>query len=78
VINDDPSTVTPINIATDKAGPPIQVGSSPVDIAITPNGKTAYVVNSASGTVTPVDTATNTAGSRIDVGGSPYAIVITP
>ncbi len=34
------------------------VAASP---AITPDGKTVYVVNAASGTVTPIDTATNTA-----------------
>jgi YVTN family beta-propeller protein len=37
------------------------VGSAPGPIAITPDGKTAYVVNQNSGTVIPVSTATNTA-----------------
>jgi hyaluronoglucosaminidase len=38
-------TVVPINTATNKPGPPIDVGKTPGPIAITPNGKTAYVVS---------------------------------
>ena len=57
---------------------PIRLGAAPWAIVITPDGKTAYVVNSAPGTVIPIDTATNKAGPPIRVGGYPYAIVITP
>ena len=38
-------TVTPIATATNTAGPPIPVGGYPDAIAITPDGKTAYVAN---------------------------------
>ncbi len=37
--------------------------SEPSAIAITPDGKVAYVVNQGSGTVTPIRTATNTAAA---------------
>ena len=49
-------------------------------IAITPNGKTVYVVNDnfTSGTVIPIRTATNNAFKAIKVGKGPYAIAITP
>jgi DNA-binding beta-propeller fold protein YncE len=53
----------------------------PDAIAITPNGKTAYVVAAGykpPGTVTPIDLATNTAGRPIEVGFAPTAIAITP
>jgi YVTN family beta-propeller protein len=43
------------------------VGREPADIAITPNGKTAYVVNGYH-RVTPIRTATNTAGKAIRIG----------
>ena len=43
--------------------PPITVGRNRSAIAITPDGKTAYVANHGSGTVTPISTATNTAGT---------------
>ena len=44
----------------------------PLGIAITPDGKTAYVANTGSGTVTPIATATNTAGPPITVGSDPW------
>jgi len=71
--------VTPISTATNTAGPPIPVGRFPDAIAITPNGKPAYVANGdGTGTVTPITTATNTAGPPITVGNDPRAIAITP
>jgi YVTN family beta-propeller protein len=47
-------------------------------MAITPDGKTIYVLNPRSGTVTPISTATNTAGKPIRAGHFPFAIAITP
>jgi YVTN family beta-propeller protein len=70
--------VTPIRIATNTALPPIKAGSGPDAIAITPDGKTAYVANGNSGTVTPIDIATGTAGRPIRVGVAPVFIAITP
>jgi YVTN family beta-propeller protein len=60
-------TVTPINTATNTPGRVIKTGHEPFEIAITPNGKTAYVTNLGSGTITPIDTALK----PIDVGGAP-------
>ena len=70
-------TVTPITIATNTAGKPIKVGRAPDFIAITPDGKTAYVA-AVSGTVTPITTATNTPGQPINVGYGPAGIAVTP
>lgn len=57
-------------------------GGEVVAIAITPNGKTAYVVdnrpNHRQGGITPIDTAANTVGKPIRVGRFPTAIAITP
>jgi YVTN family beta-propeller protein len=39
-------------------------------VAITPDGRTAYVTNRNSDSVTPIDTATNTAGPAITVGSA--------
>jgi len=78
-------TVTSINTATNRPGKTIDLGrdvlKGPGQIAITPDGKTAYVTGP--GTVTPIDTATGTPGTPIHVGRcSPYCddghIVITP
>jgi YVTN family beta-propeller protein len=73
--------VTPIRTATNTAVKAIKVGPLPVAIAITPDGKTAYVVNSGASarSVTPIDTATNTALKAIPLGpGLPGPVAITP
>ncbi len=75
-------TVTPIRTATDTALAPIKVRESPVAIAITPDGQTAYVVlgsgPSGPGIVTPIRTATNQTLEPIKVGYLPGTIAITP
>ncbi len=63
VVNAKTSTVTPITTATNTPGRPITVGADPGAIAITPDGKTAYVLNSDS--VTPITTAANTPGRPV-------------
>jgi DNA-binding beta-propeller fold protein YncE len=60
-------TVTVVNLATGRAGRPIRIGGFPggSTVAITPNGKTAYVGTSRGhgGAVTPINLATDTAGT---------------
>ena len=70
--------MTPIDTATNTPGAAIAVGSGPVGVAVTPDGKTAYVTNLESGSVTPIDTATNTPGAAIAVGSFPEGVAVTP
>jgi hypothetical protein len=70
--------MTPIATATNTRGKPIKIGAIPTAIAITPDGKTAYIADEHPATVTPVATATNTPGQPIEIGGFPWAIAITP
>ncbi len=72
------NTVTPINLATGVAGAPITVGFGPWAIAITPDGRTAYVANNTDNTVSPIDLATGRAGWPIPVPSGPAGIAITP
>ncbi len=83
----DAHTVTPINLSTGRPAKAIDSGPGPGAVAITPDGKWAYVANSGapnnyagtvSGTVTPIDAASNTPGRPIPVGPGPMAIAITP
>src|SRR5205807_8144907 len=63
--------VTPVNTANNTAGPIISLGPSrphPVDIAMSPNGDTAYVADGFKNTVVPIDTATNKIKTPIPVG----------
>ena len=68
--------MVPIRTATNTALKPIKIGTGqpgqpgPSPIAITPDGKTAYVVNLIAGTVTPISAATNTPGRPV-VASSP-------
>ncbi len=78
VVSSQAGTVTPIALATRRAGRAIRVGRNPAAIALTPDDRTALVVNSGSGTVTPIDTTTRRAGPPIPVGRDPRAIAITP
>jgi len=70
------NTVTPINTATNEPGRPINVGQSPGAIAITPDGKTAYVLSQRG--VVPVSTATDKPGKPINAGKDLTGIAITP
>ena len=75
--------MTPINTITDKVGRTISVHRYAGVIAITPNGRTAYVASVSGninrpGYVTPINTATNTADKPIMVGVQPQALAITP
>ncbi len=76
-------TVIPVRTRTGRLGSPIRVGHNPEAMAITPDGKTAYVTSETTATVTPIRTATNTALRPIRVGSpgpypDPEAIAITP
>ncbi len=60
-------------------GSPTTVGGDPRAIAISPDGKTAYVANAEDGTVSVIDTQTDqVVGSPITVGTTPRAIAVSP
>lgn len=77
VANGGSDTVTPIRTATNTAGKAIRVGQGPDAIAITPDGRTVYVVNGI-GTVSVVSATTNKVIKVIRVGAGPGPIAITP
>jgi DNA-binding beta-propeller fold protein YncE len=75
--------VTPINTATGKKGSPITVGHGPIGLAVTPDGRTLYVLNTDDSTLTPITTATGTPGRSIRVAtlfaqADAAALVFTP
>jgi DNA-binding beta-propeller fold protein YncE len=85
VVDMGAGTLTSINLATRTAGKPIKVGDAskvldgPLAVAITPDGKTAYVLNPSldpkhDSLVTPVDIAAGTAGKPIAVPGMAESI----
>jgi YVTN family beta-propeller protein len=78
VANYGSATVTPVNLASRKAGKAIKVGTDPAAVAVTPDGRTVYVANEGSNTVTPIDTVTRRPGRAIKVGTASVALLITP
>jgi DNA-binding beta-propeller fold protein YncE len=66
-------TVTPVSTATNTAGRPIKVARFPFAIAITPDGKFAYVLSEKS-QLTRIMTATNTASRPITINPAPARI----
>lgn len=77
--NSGANTVTPVDLATDAAGPPINVGPKPpTGLAVTSNGSTVWVADGTGNVVTPITVASGAAGAGINVGFNATAIAITP
>ena len=75
-----PSTLTPVDVASDTAGTSIQlgVGKYLAGVAITPDGGTAFVASQYDDTVIPVDLASRTVGTPIAVAHRPDLLAVTP
>ncbi len=67
-----------ISTATNTVINTLEVGNSPVAVAISPNGNFAYVPNSVDDTVSVINTATNTVTATVAVGSIPRGVAITP
>lgn len=72
--------VTPVNLGSLRAGPPVPVESEPTAVAIGtgPGGPVALVADFGSDAVTPVGLSTMTAGPPIAVGSEPDAVAVLP
>ena len=57
-------------------GSPISVGSIPIQVLVTPDGKKAYVLDSSD--VTVISTATNAVTATISIGSTPTNMAMTP
>ena len=77
VTNFSHNTVSVIDTLTNQVIDTITVGQSPWGIAITPDGKRAYVAN-LSGTISVIDTSTNTVIDTIADEDGPFGVAITP
>lgn len=74
--------VVPVDLGSGTAGATIAVGTGPSQepnsIALTPDGRTAYVTGYESASITPIDLTARTAGAAIAVANYPSAIAIDP
>jgi YVTN family beta-propeller protein len=73
-------TVSVIDVKTrTKYATDITVGAQPISLAVTPDGKTVFVVNYGSDTVSAIDVKTRTKDpTDIPVGAAPGAVSVTP
>ncbi len=78
VTNQVSNSVSVIDTATNTVVATITAGSSPIGVAITPDGARAYVANQIAGTVSVINTVSNTVVATITLGGSPFGVAITP
>src|SRR5215831_15883417 len=80
VTNSGGGSVSTIDVKTRTKNPTdITVGSIPIGVAITPDGKTALVTNSGGGSVSTIDVKTRTKNpTDIPVGSAPFGVAITP
>jgi YVTN family beta-propeller protein len=77
-ISDGPGTVSVIDTATNTVTGTIDLGGRPRGVAITSDGRHAYVTRRGSGGVSVIDTRTNRVTGTISVGGLPESVAITP
>ena len=57
----------------------INVGDAPQSVAVSPNGRKAYVTNLSDGTVSVINVKTGTVqGDPITVGDYPYSVAFSP
>lgn len=82
IANIGEGTVSVVDVATRTEIKKIGVGINPTSVAVTPDGRTAYVTNrdipDHAGSVSIVDTATNTVTATLNLGGAPYGVAVTP
>ncbi len=73
----DDGTLVHVDPSGPTIGPEIAVGQVPIDVAITADGATAFVVKSFSNAVVPVDLATSATSPAIPI-GCPANIALVP
>lgn len=73
------SEVYPIPVLSNLPETPISIGTSPERLAITPDGRFAYILDSGTNEVLVFDITSRTQVDSVPTGGTlPYAIAITP
>jgi YVTN family beta-propeller protein len=71
-------SVAVINSSTNQVITQIPVGRSPIRIAMTPDGRKAYVSNAPDGTLSVIDTANRVVTKTISVGRDAQELAVTP
>lgn len=78
VTNQNNNTVSVIRTSDNTVVDTVPVGTTPYQLAITPNGAFAYVANNLSDNVSVILTSENMVVDTVPVGNGPWAVAITP
>jgi YVTN family beta-propeller protein len=79
VASRDSNEIALLNTATNHLVKQIEVGEGPASVAVTPDGRYAYVADAFGKSVSVVDTSMmKTVGEPIEVGTTPFGVAITP
>jgi predicted alpha-1,2-mannosidase len=78
VLNFRGASVTPIDLSTEAAGPPIAVGREPEAAAVSPDGRRVYVADQGDGVMSVIDTANESVTARVKAGSELTGIDFTP
>ena len=78
VANPHTSTVSAIDIASNKVVATIADGGYPWGLAITPDGSRVYVTDTVSNAAVAIDTASNKVIAEVAVGNNPIGVAISP
>lgn len=74
----DSNSLKVIDTARNKVTATIPVGSSPFEVAVTPDGAKVYVANENSNNLSVIDTAADKKIDTIPVGNAPRGVAVTP
>ncbi len=72
------SDILAVDLTTGKVARHIAVGPAPTGIAISGNGRYAFVTSFSGGTLTPVNLRTGKVGAGLLVGSGPVAVTLSP
>jgi YVTN family beta-propeller protein len=78
ITNNDDTTVSVINVATNTVTAKIKVSVEPGAVSVSPDGSKVYIANFGDYSVSVINSATNKVTNIINVGTQPSGIAVSP
>ena len=78
ITNSGSTTVSVIDITTNKVTATINVGKYPYGVAVNPTGTKVYVSKDKSSVISVIDTAKNKVTATVKVGKNPWGVAVNP
>lgn len=78
IVNAGSNNVSVINLSTNLVEKTIPVGTRPLGVAVSPDGKEVYIANQETNNISVIDATSNTVVANIAVGKMPSRLVFSP